>query len=174
MRNYFLQTEFKLQLICYPHNLMAQIKLFIPLLLFRLLLMSKASNYVQLIAELTERGIKHNPKAIVAITKLNNGQIIFLETGNAQAGWQHILEKHRPDFENRGISPNQIVDLLMLAIKQGQLLGTQGRSRRIYQVNFESQLQYISIDLGSNGYLVSANPTPRKLIRRLIQGEKNG
>ncbi len=61
-----------------------------------------------------------------------------------------------------------IIDFLMKAITMGQLIGTQGTSRSIYKVDYQGEIQYISIDIGSNGYVVSANPTPRKLIQRFL------
>lgn len=56
----------------------------------------------------------------------------------------------------------------MKAITMGQLIGTQGTSRSIYKVDYQGEIQYISIDIGSNGYVVSANATPRKLIQRFL------
>ncbi len=70
----------------------------------------------QLLAELQALGIKHDPTAIVGITKLSDGEIIFLETGNAKAGLQHILDKHGEDFVKRGIASNQLADAIMTAI----------------------------------------------------------
>lgn len=59
----------------------------------------------------------------------------------------------------------------MAAVVNGTILGVQGRSRSVYQVEFNSIMQYISVDVGSNGYIVSANPTPQKLIRRFTSEE---
>lgn len=123
----------------------------------------------KLITELKSRGIKHNPDDIIAITKLVNGEIIFLEKGNQYAGLEHILNRHENDFANRGINKQEISDLIMLAISQGKVLGIQGqKNRKIYEVNYLGKIQYISIDIGNNGYIVSANPTPRKLINKYI------
>lgn len=120
--------------------------------------------------ELISRQVKHNPEEIVAIIQLSNGEIIFLETGNSESGLKHILERHQEDFQNRGIDKNEIVNLIFQALQEGKLLGTQGKSRKIYEVDFQEQPQYLSIDIGTNGYIVSANPTPRKLIKRLMEG----
>lgn len=128
------------------------------------------NSFEELLAELTQRNIKHTPKDIIAIVKLRDGRIIFLETGNSLSGWQHILEKHEEDFIRRGIAVNNIIDLLMQTLETGRLLGIQGVSRSVYQVEYEGEIQYVSIDIGSNGYIVSANPTPRKSIQRLLVG----
>jgi filamentous hemagglutinin len=61
-----------------------------------------------------------------------------------------------------------------MAITSGKILGTQGTTRTIYEVTFAGRLQYISIDIGNNGYIVGANPTSRKLISQLTQGTSHG
>ncbi|BBH37767.1 MAG: hypothetical protein ACK4ZI_23255 [Microcystis sp.] len=130
--------------------------------------MPDENSFEELINELKLRNIKHNSQDIIAITQLDNGRIIFLEIGNSSSGWEHILNKHGEDFQRRGIAINNIIDFLMKAITMGQLIGTQGTSRSIYKVDYQGEIQYISIDIGSNGYVVSANLTPRKLIQRFL------
>ncbi|ACK66413.1 conserved hypothetical protein [Rippkaea orientalis PCC 8801] len=120
----------------------------------------------ELIEELEAAGIKHNPEEIIAITRLSNDKIIFLEQGNRRSGLQHILEKHGQDFINRGIAENRVVEVIMKAIIEGRIVGTQGSTRTIYEVMFEGKVQYLSINVGNNGYIVGANPTSRKLIPR--------
>ena len=105
------------------------------------------------------------------IAKKPDGRVVFVEIGNERSGWQHIKKNHANDFVNRGISEDQILDAVMTAVVNGRILGIQGRSRSIYQVEFNSITQYISVDVGSNGYIVSANPTPQKLIRRFTLEE---
>lgn len=130
--------------------------------------MPDENSFEELINELKLRNIKHNSQDIIAITQLDNGRIIFLEIDNSSSGWEHILNKHGEDFQRRGIAINNIIDFLMKAITMGQLIGTQGTSRSIYKVDYQGEIQYISIDIGSNGYVVSANATPRKLIQRFL------
>ena len=43
-----------------------------------------------LIAELRQKGIKHNPKNIIRIAKSVEGKIIFLRTENTTYGWEYI------------------------------------------------------------------------------------
>jgi filamentous hemagglutinin len=47
-----------------------------------------------------------------------------------------------------------------------RILGNQGRSRTVYEIEFNGTIQYISVEVASNGYIVGANPTRRNLIRR--------
>ena len=123
------------------------------------------SSYSQsLIAELQQLGVKHNPDQILRITKLANGRIIFLEEGKPGprgSGFQHILERHQADFGNRGITPDEIPDLLIAAVSQGKIVGYQGTQsprRPIYEVLFQDTIHYVAVSLGNNGYIVGANP----------------
>ncbi|WP_287710731.1 MULTISPECIES: hypothetical protein [unclassified Microcystis] len=111
------------------------------------------------IAELKKAGIKHTPENIL-ITKEPRGKIIFLETGKGGergSGLLHILENHREDFLKRGIAEAQIPDLIIRAISEGKIIGIQGKSRIIYQVKINEMIQYISLEISHNGYIVSAN-----------------
>lgn len=123
----------------------------------------------ELIAQLRASGVKHNPDDILGIARLSDGKIVFLEIGNDRSGWQHIRQKHANDFANRGLSENQIIDAVIAAVTRGRFLGTQGTTRAIYEVQFNDETQYISVDIASNGYIVGANPTKTTLIRRVTQ-----
>jgi len=115
-----------------------------------------------LVAELKQAGIKHTPEDIVWITKLPDGKIVFLETGNAKAGLQHILEDHTVDFANKGILADQIPDAVLTAVTNGTIVGYQGtgnQPRPIYQVNFQNKTLYIAVTVSKNGFIVGANPT---------------
>lgn len=116
----------------------------------------------ELIAELQQAGIRHTPENIIWITKLPNGKIVFLETGNTRAGLQHILEKHSVDFANKGIPTDQIPDAVLTAITNGTIVGHLGSGREprpIYQVNFQGQNLYIAVTVSQNGFVIGANPT---------------
>ncbi len=128
------------------------------------------SESASLISELKQVGIKHIPDDILRIAKKLNGSIVFLEKGNSRSGLQRILEGHETDFTNRGISENQIPDAVITAVTKGRIVGIQGVGRTVYEVTFDSQIQYISVTVASNGYIVGANPTSDRLIRQFIPG----
>ena len=115
-----------------------------------------------LILELQKTGIKHSPDKIIRITKTTDNRIIFLEEGNPDSGLQHIIENHGIRFVNQGISLEEIPDVIMIAITTGEIVGMQGKKhltpRIIYRYNFNNMIKYIAIQIGSNGYIVSANP----------------
>ncbi len=111
-----------------------------------------------LIAELRQAGIKHTPEEILRIARLPNGKIVFLETGNAISGLQHILENHQDEFAEKGIYESEVPDAVFLAVIQGTVVGYQKPNRPIYQIIFNGKTQLIAVTVGSNGYIVCANP----------------
>ena len=125
----------------------------------------------ELIAQLRATGVKHNPENILRITRLSEGKIVFLEIGNDISGWQHIRKDHANDFANRGIPEDMIIDAIMSAVTSGIIIGTQGtkRKRDVYEIDFNDTVQYISISVGHNGYIVGANPTRKDIIQHLLQ-----
>ncbi|MDJ0580367.1 hypothetical protein [Crocosphaera sp.] len=124
----------------------------------------------RLCKELEQKRIKHNPSFIIRIAKTKSNLIIFLEQGNIKAGFIHIVENHSIDFLNRGISSQQIPDFIMTAVIDGNLIGIQGKSRQIYEFIFNELTHYLSVEIASNGYIVSANPTPTRLITKYKRG----
>ena len=116
-----------------------------------------------LIAELQQADIKHTPENIVRIAKTSDGKIVFLETGNSGSGLQHILRNHVLQFADKGISRDQIPNAIIIAITQGRVIGFQGKTtptpRPIYEFTFDGETKYLAVQIGDNGYIVSANPT---------------
>ncbi len=113
----------------------------------------------ELLAELARAGVKHDPSQVVAIRRLGDGRIVFLETGDARAGLRHI-RRHERDFANIGITPEEIPLVVMEALVRGTPIGVQGRTRQIFQVVFRGEPRRIAVEVGSNGFVVSANPKP--------------
>ncbi|MEL6813956.1 MAG: hypothetical protein AAFP03_03970 [Cyanobacteria bacterium J06598_3] len=117
-----------------------------------------------LIKELTTIGVNHTPEDIVAIARLPDNKIVFLEKGKTRDGLVHIISRHGSQFADHGISIEQIPDVVMAAVTRGVPVGIQGRDRIIYSVEFEGAIHNVAVSIGRNGYIVSANPkskTPR-------------
>jgi hypothetical protein len=110
-----------------------------------------------LIAELGRQGVKHTPEDIVRITRLSDGRIVFLERGNANAGLQHIVQRHSSQFASRGISEAQIPDVIMDVLRNGRPVGTR-RGGTIYEITINGETQHILIVVGGNGFIVTAYP----------------
>ncbi|MBC6423795.1 MAG: hypothetical protein GDA43_10380 [Hormoscilla sp. SP5CHS1] len=116
-------------------------------------------------------GIKHNPDEILRIAKKPDGTIVFFGEWQCQVGLATDSEAH--EFANRGISVDRIQDAIMAAVINGRIVGIQGRSRTIYEIVLDAQIQYISVSVSNNGYIVGANPTPIRSIRRLTQERRD-
>ena len=113
-----------------------------------------------LLNELSANGVKFTPQNIIATGRNANGQVVFLETGNAKSGLQHIIGEHGSQFAQMGVSEAQIPGVVMRAVTEGKLVGYQGSGtgRPIYEININGQTQRIAVTVGDNGYIVGANP----------------
>lgn len=94
------------------------------------------------------------------ITKDPTGKIVWLETGNDLSGLKHIINEHGHEFNGKGISNDDIPDYVLEAVYQGHVVGTQGKCnpRTIYEFTYNGKRQRIAVQVGSNGYIVGANP----------------
>lgn len=109
-----------------------------------------------LLDELVNSGIKCNIDDVVAVIKITDGRLIWLENGNSKAGLEHIMQ-HVDQFVAKGISRDKISDFVIYALKNGNVVGIQ-RTRTIYEVLYEGKLQRVAISVGENGFIVGANP----------------
>ena len=109
---------------------------------------------------LAANGVKFTPQNVVATGTTPNGQVVFLESGSSSAGLQHIIEGHASEFANIGVSEDQIPRVVMQAVTEGNIVGYQGSGtgRPIYQTTINGQPQRIAVTVGSNGFIVGANP----------------
>jgi len=116
------------------------------------------------LAEMAANGVKFSPEALLATGRSSStGQVIFLETGNARAGLQHIVDRHGADFAKIGVPEAQIPEVVMRAASEGKLVGYQGagQGRGIYEILLHQQNQRIAVTVGNNGFIVGANPAGR-------------
>lgn len=111
----------------------------------------------ELLGELRTAEVKHSPQDILEIGRDQAGRIVFLETGNSRAGLVHIRERHAGDFANVGIPEDRLGEVIFVAVTRGTVVGAQ-RTRPIYEVAFEGKTYKIAVSVGSNGYIVGANP----------------
>lgn len=102
-------------------------------------------------------GTKITPESVVDIRKLPDGRTVWLETGSDAAGLQHIYKRHEIDFANKGISRDEIPAVVMSALEGGKIVGTNG-SASVYRITYIGIEKNIAIGVGSNGFVVRANP----------------
>lgn len=106
--------------------------------------------------ELAKSGNKYTPEDVIAVSKTSDGKLVWLEKGSNAAGLEHVL-KHTNDFARKGIAAEKIPSFLIEAVTKGKIVGMQG-PKPIYEVVFEGKVQWAAIGVGSNGYIVGANP----------------
>ncbi|KJV26506.1 hypothetical protein VI06_16765 [Aquitalea magnusonii] len=109
------------------------------------------------VQKMVDSGIKFTPQKLIATGRNVEGKIVFLEVGSSSAGLQHIIERHAIDFINKGISQIDIPSVVMEAVTKGKVVGMNG-SAPVYQVMYNGSAKYVSVGVGSNGFIVRANP----------------
>ncbi|MEM1370031.1 MAG: hypothetical protein AAGG02_18905 [Cyanobacteria bacterium P01_H01_bin.15] len=70
-------------------------------------------------------------------------------------------------FEGRGINVDHIVDVVFQTSLKDKRVGPQRRSRGIYELQVDGKKEYISITVGSNGFIVGASPSKSSKIKQL-------
>lgn len=139
----------------------------------------RAAENAAFIDELVQQGISVTRERVIRIGRAPNGVVtkvnadgtvrtvdkIFLELGqhigpNQGAGLTHILVEHADDFLNQGIPSNQLADVVMDTLLNGTRVGVQGSdgARVVYRYTFNNETKYMAITVGSNGFVVGANP----------------
>ncbi len=111
--------------------------------------------------EMVANGVKFTEQNLVMTGKTPGGQVVFLETGNSGAGLQHIVERHGGNFAAKGIAESQIPSAVMNAVTRGQVVGTSGSGANlapVFRVRIDGVTQYMRVGIGSNGFIVQANP----------------
>lgn len=113
-----------------------------------------------LIAEVIASGRKISPDKVKLITTDPSGRIVWIETGNRSSGVEHIIHGHGKQFNAHGISNEEIPNFVLEAVHQGNIVGTQGKRnpRTVYEVIYYGEHHRVAVQVGTNGYVVSANP----------------
>ena len=116
-----------------------------------------------ILSEMKEEGTKFTKEKIVFAARLENGNHIFLETGNTQNGLRHIIDGHAADFERSfGIKPDQLGSFLHDTVAKGRIVtsfrhDTNGREgyRSVYYWKGNYVVVYA---ISANGYITTAMP----------------
>lgn len=117
----------------------------------------EAVRRLRLVAELKDNDVKFSLDKIERIERLPDNRIVFLEKGDDKSGLQHIVNRHKGDFEKQDINESQIPDVIMEALQRGERVGTQ-RDGEIYRIAINGKTRHILIVVGKNGYIVTAYP----------------
>ena len=112
---------------------------------------------------MAESGVKYNADDIVMIAKTSEGKLVWLENSTIDAGLNHIMSR-ADDFVTQGIPKDQLSLYVISGLKNGKIVGYQGRGigRPIYEFVYQGTTRRVAITIGSNGYVVGANPVSMK------------
>lgn len=99
-----------------------------------------------------------------------NGKIVWLEKGTTDAeaialgrkngaGLKHIIEKHGAELGQKGIMEKDIPNYIATAIKEGKVIGYQGKGngRPIYEFKYNGKIERAAITIGNNGFIIGLN-----------------
>jgi hypothetical protein len=112
-----------------------------------------------LVAEVRQLGHKISAERVVRIGRDHRQRIVWLETGDANAGMYHVLNANRVrEFRDAGVAEVDIVDLVFRAATEGAPVGTTGRDRPVFAVRYRGQHIRVAVTIASNGFIVGANP----------------
>ena len=120
----------------------------------------------KLISELVENGVKVSEEKVVGIIKVND-KIIFLETGNINAGLKHIIDRHGKDFAKLNVKKDEISSFIMNTVKNKKPIGKYGKGGDVYKVIANKKEKFMVIVKGNNGYIVTAHPLKEKELSRV-------
>ena len=116
-----------------------------------------------LVNQVIADGNKISPEKVIMITQDSSGKIIWLEEGTLNgkpSGLKHIIDMHESDFNSIGIATKDVPDFVLSAVSKGKIIGYQGKGtgRPIYEFDYNGKTYKVAVTVGSNGYIVGANP----------------
>ena len=120
------------------------------------------------ISKLEENGIKFTEEEIIWITQNSEGKIIWLELGQHNylnpdkgSGLEHIHQKHTIlQLDKWGYkTPKQQAEFLLSVISDpNPIFGVDDKGWIVYQVDTDIGVKYLGLQIGDNGYIVTARP----------------
>ncbi len=105
--------------------------------------------------QLSASNTSFNKENTMWIVRKADGQICWLESGNASSGFKHIMQNHPvSQFAAFNVSSELgVSSLIYNTISESYPVGTYGSGGLVY--SFGNQ-KYLNIVIGSNGYIVNA------------------
>ena len=116
---------------------------------------------------LIDAKVKFNADDVLFVTKDKSGQMIWLETGNDNAGLNHILKRHADDFSTKhNVSRENIASHINSIINKGNIeysrITKRGNRVGIEKLYSHNDKYYMLTGIGTNGFIVSAYPINEK------------
>lgn len=119
------------------------------------------------ISMLETANVKYDKENLVFAVKDNSGRLYWLEQGNSNVGLQHIISRHKNDFENvYGVKENDIAGFIKNLVLSGTKISERQRlknGRMTIQQNYKYKGEYYTLNaIGTNGFIVSCYPIGTK------------
>jgi hypothetical protein len=112
-----------------------------------------------LVDEVERQGHKISRDKVVRIGRDRAQRVVWLETGNESRGARHILdEKKVASFVKFGVDRADIVDVVFAAATEGTPVGTSGRDRTVFEIEYRGKTTWIAVSVAGNGFIIGANP----------------
>lgn len=109
-----------------------------------------------LIAEGLRRGLKISAEKVVRIGRDRSDRLVWLESGDDDAGAAHFLvPKRKAEFARADVAENDIVDLVWQAATQGEPVSISGTDRPVFETVFRGHTRRVAVTVGSNGAVSS-------------------
>jgi hypothetical protein len=97
----------------------------------------------------------------VRIARTVTGRLVWLETGTAAAGLNHIIQRHGSQFAQWGLRTGpQIANFIMNTVRTSAPIATYPGGAADYAVRIGNTIRVVRIVIGSNGFIVTAHPLP--------------
>ena len=128
---------------------------------------NELSKRAEMLKPLIEAKVKFNADEVQFVTKDKSGQMIWLETGNDNAGLNHILKRHADDFSlKHNVSKENVVSHIKNIISEGNIeysrIIKRGSHVGIEKLYLYNGKYYLLSGIGTNGFVVSAYPIKEK------------
>jgi hypothetical protein len=116
-----------------------------------------------LIQQMVQQGINFTQNALKFTVKNKSGSIIFLETGNANAGLQHIIERHWKPTELMKFfnSQDEMIEKLFISLRDKNFISKvekNGGLEFVYEVETKLGARQFKLGVGTNGFIVTFFP----------------
>lgn len=103
-------------------------------------------------------------KESIFIVKDKDGQLVWIDSGNSNAGMKHIIDRHSIDFYCKyGIKKSELPEFLRTLVEKGEITDSKktqlGNGHFRIDKIYKYKNKYVVVGgLGDNGFLVTAYP----------------
>jgi len=117
----------------------------------------------KMLKKLDDLGVKYTAKNVIFVVNDKSGQTVWLENGNEDSGFNHIL-KHSNDFLSKhGVKTEHLKEHIKNIITNGEVLYSNKKLLKNGKIGLEKiylykNKYYVLGAIGTNGFIVSMYP----------------